>query len=556
MTLPLAGPALLGRFVDDVSAGASTGHLTRIALAYLVVALTAEGLQLLVTWASVHLAWRAGNHLRERLADHALGLDLAWHGEHSPGLLIERIDGDVDALTAFVANAVLHVIGNAILVVGVFSVALFIDWRAGLVIGIASTLALSVMVRMRVRAVPAHDAEREANAGLYGDLEERLGGIEDLRANGAGEYAVYRLQVHSARSWKAARHAAWKGDSAYAVAALTFGCGSVATLGAGIALHRAGVVSLGAVLALFRYSTMIRHPLERLAEQLRELQKALAGAARAARLLATAPAISEPAAADAEPLPAGGLPVDLDGVTLAYDHGRPALRGVDLHLPGGCRLGVIGRTGSGKTTLGRLLLRFWDPTEGTVRLGGVDLRNVALRDLRHRVAVVTQDVQLFRASLRDNLTLFGAVPASEARLLAVLDDVGLGPWVAALPEGLDTELEGTGGLSAGEAQLLAFARAFLADPGLVVLDEASSRLDPATEAKVAAATHRLLEGRTAVVIAHRLATLDEVDEIAVVDAGKIVEHGARADLAADSSSRFARLLAASAALADDPVGVG
>jgi ABC-type multidrug transport system fused ATPase/permease subunit len=202
----------------------------------------------------------------------------------------------------------------------------------------------------------------------------------------------------------------------------------------------------------------------------------------------------------------------------------------------------VGRTGSGKTSLGRLLLRLWDPTGGVVRLGGVDLRDVPAGELRHRVAVVTQDVELLRAPVRDNLTMLGQVVVDDAHLVAALDEVGLGPWFAGLPAGLDTVLDGTNGLSAGEAQLLAFARAFLADPGLVVLDEASSRLDPTTEALVGAATARLLAGRTAVVIAHRLATLDRVDEIAVVEAGALVEHGTREALAARPSSRYARLL--------------
>jgi ABC-type multidrug transport system fused ATPase/permease subunit len=240
-------------------------------------------------------------------------------------------------------------------------------------------------------------------------------------------------------------------------------------------------------------------------------------------------------------LPAGALRVELDDVTLAYGQDRPALRGVTLSLAPGRTIGVVGRTGSGKTTLGRLLLRFWDPTAGVVRLGDVDVRQVSAADLRQRVAVVTQDVELLRASVRENLTLLGAVPADDARIRSVLRELGLGPWLDGLPEGLDTELAGATGLSAGEAQLLAFARAFLIEPGLVVLDEASSRLDPETEIKVAAATERLLAGRTGVVIAHRLSTLDRVDEIAVVEAGRVVEHGPRQRLAADPTSRYALL---------------
>jgi ABC-type multidrug transport system fused ATPase/permease subunit len=276
----------------------------------------------------------------------------------------------------------------------------------------------------------------------------------------------------------------------------------------------------------------------------------MAGARRAAQLLATEPSVGEYATAEVgEPeLPAGPLWLQLERVTFAYDAGRgPVLVDVDLDLAPGRHLGVVGRTGSGKTTVGRLILRLWDvESPGAVRIGGIDVRRLPVDELRRRVAVVTQDVELFRATLRDNLTVFGARAASDARLEEVLDQVGLDRWRRSLPQGLDTAMAGGTSLSAGEAQLLAFARAFLVDPGLVVLDEASSRLDPVTEARIAAATSLLLAGRTAVVIAHRLSTLDEVDEVVVVDDGRIVEHGDRMALAADPASRFAALLQVSA----------
>jgi ATP-binding cassette subfamily B protein len=212
-------------------------------------------------------------------------------------------------------------------------------------------------------------------------------------------------------------------------------------------------------------------------------------------------------------------------------------------------LGLLGRTGSGKTTAGRLLFRFFDPTQGAVRLGGIDLRRVRLADVRHRVGVVTQEVQLFHATVRDNLTFFDSeVP--DDRLVEALRLLELGPWLDSLPAGLDTLLAPNGGgLSAGEAQLLAFVRVFLKDPGLVVLDEASARLDPATEHRVERAIDRLLQGRTAVVIAHRLTTIERADEVLLLDEGRVAEHGSRAALAADPESRLAALLRAGSGLA-------
>jgi ATP-binding cassette subfamily B protein len=207
-------------------------------------------------------------------------------------------------------------------------------------------------------------------------------------------------------------------------------------------------------------------------------------------------------------------------------------------------LGLLGRTGSGKTTITRLLFRLHDPLAGVVRLDGTDVQEAALETLRARIALVTQDVQLFQSTLRDNVTLFDDA-FSDERIRTVFTELGLDEWVRTLPAGLDTELGPQGrGLSAGEAQLVALARVFLKDPGLVVLDEASSRLDPATERLLERAMTSLLDGRTGVVIAHRLATVERADTILILEDGSIAEHGRRAELAADPDSRFARLLRA------------
>jgi ABC-type multidrug transport system fused ATPase/permease subunit len=217
------------------------------------------------------------------------------------------------------------------------------------------------------------------------------------------------------------------------------------------------------------------------------------------------------------------------------------LKDVTFTLAPGTLLGLLGRTGSGKTTLTRLLLRFYDPQSGVIRLGGTNIRDVSLHILRQRIGMVTQEVQLFHASVRDNLTLFDPqIP--DARILEVIEELGLGPWYRTLPTGLDTALApGGSNLSAGEAQLLAFARVFLKDPALVILDEASSRLDPATEQLIGRTTERLVRGRTAILIAHRLATIERVDEILILEDGRVLEHGKREALRDDPTSRFARL---------------
>jgi ABC-type multidrug transport system fused ATPase/permease subunit len=285
---------------------------------------------------------------------------------------------------------------------------------------------------------------------------------------------------------------------------------------------------------------MLRVPVAQLARQARDLQQASGSVGRVRSLVDTPRRIVD---GKGVPLGNGPLSVDVTNVSIEYIPGVPVLRNVSFHLDAGRALGIIGRTGSGKTTLIRLITRLYDANAGSIRVGGVDVRALRLSDLRRRIGVVTQDVQLFRATVRDNLTLFDPAIA-DVDVERSLTELGLGNWLKALPCGLDTEIAtGRHGLSAGEAQVLALARVFLKNPGLVILDEASSRLDPATQNLVEVALDRLLVGRTAIVIAHRLETVRRADDVLVLDDGVIVEYGERSVLARDSGSRYARLQA-------------
>ena len=234
--------------------------------------------------------------------------------------------------------------------------------------------------------------------------------------------------------------------------------------------------------------------------------------------------------------------LSFENVDFSYVEEEPVLQNIHFQLQPGKVIGLLGRTGSGKTTLARLVFRLWDPTAGVIRLDGIDISQSKLRDLRQKVAMVTQDVQLFQATVRENLTFFDRTIPDE-QIQKVIEELELADWYNSLPQGLETRLETGGrGLSAGEAQLLAFTRIFLRDPGLVILDEASSRLDPATEQLIERAVDKLLKNRTAIIIAHRLGTVERADEIMILQDGRTVEHGDRECLAADPDSHFYHLL--------------
>ncbi|MDP1793976.1 MAG: ABC transporter ATP-binding protein [Acidimicrobiales bacterium] len=538
--LPLTSPLLLRRFVDQAAGATPLSDMTLTAFAFLGVAIASQLATIVSTYAGSAWSWRTTNDLREEVATHALGLDYSFHGRHTAGEMIERVDGDIVGLAEFLSQFVTGALGSAMLLIGALVLVSFQDVRLGVAYGAIALFGLVVLLRGQRSIVPLAAAEREAFAQLFGGIEEYLAGAEDIRANGAGHHILGRFHDTAVAQFRAAFRSQRWGALLLGSTSLFFALGTVGLLGLGVVLHDRGAITLGTVVALFQYSQLVRNPIEQIVGQAKHLQDAAASAGRVANLLGEQPTITE--VAQPTPLPARPLGVALRNVTFAYADDPPVLRDVTLVVAAGRTLGLVGRSGSGKTTIGRLVLRLYDTTEGTVEVGGVDVRQARMAELRANVRAVTQEVQLFSATLRDNVTLFDDA-VDDQRVLAVLHDVGLGAWLASLPDGLATVLGPSGvGMSAGEAQLLALSRVFLADPAVIVLDEPSSRLDPATERLVEAATTRLLQGRTAIVIAHRLAALAAVDDIAVIEGGCVVEHGARDVLAADPASAFARLL--------------
>ncbi len=534
-------PLVASHFIDQATSGGSLHDLIFLALLTMGLALAGQGMAVAETYVAENVSWAATNALRADLVAHLLRLDATFHTAHTPGELIERVDGDVATLSRFFSRFVVYVLGNGILMMGVLGLLYHVDWRIGLGLSAFVVLALTAMLRIRAVATPSWAAERQASADFYGFLGEYLAGLEDIRSSGAGAFVLRRC-AEVMRSWLAVRLKA--GMMGYAMMATSEG---VVALGTAVAfalsamLFKAGTLTIGAVYLIFRYTEVLRQPAEQIRNEMQDLQQADASLGRIEALLGTAPRLANgPGVA----LPPGRLAVELDRVSFGYTEDTPVLRDVSVCLEPGRVLGVVGRTGSGKTTLTRLLPRFYDPQVGVVRLGGVDLRTIRLAAVRARIGLVTQEVQLFNASVRDNLTLFDdGVP--DDRLNSVLDTLGLASWLRELPRGLDTPLgPGGAGLSAGQAQVLACARIFLGDPDVVILDEASSRLDPATERLVHTALGRLLDGRTGIIVAHRLATVAYADDILVLEDGQVREHGPRLALAADPTSRFAALLRA------------
>ena len=537
--LQLAAPQVVRYFIDTTQRGESGRVLVLAALLYLAISLGQRAVALVAVYVGENVGWAATNALRADLTRHCLRLDMPFHKAHTPGELIERVDGDASALANFFSQFVIRVLGNALLVVGILLMLFREDWRVGLGLSVYALLVFAALGVLQKVAVGAWAESRRAETEHYSFIEERITGTEDIRANGAEPYVLRRLYELMRDLLVKDRRAMLLSNLTYVSTNFLFVAGYAIGLGLGAFLYTRGDVTIGTAYLVVFYIGMLGAPLENIREQAQDLQRATASVDRVQELFQARPDVQEHSSAT---LPAGALDIELDRVTFGYETDDRVLRDVSFRLEPGQVLGLLGRTGSGKTTLTRLLFRLYDPRDGAIRLGGVRIDALGLNDLRTGVGMVTQDVQLFGASVRDNLTFFNRRLGDE-QLEMALHELGLGEWLRGLPAGLDTRLGAGGyGLSAGEAQLLAFARVLLKNPGLVVLDEASSRLDPASERLLERAVGRLLRDRTGIIIAHRLETVFRADVIMILEDGEVVEYGPRERLAGNPRSRFFALL--------------
>lgn len=537
--LQLVNPQIMRYFIDEAVSGSPLGRLMAAAGVFVAVALVQQFIGVLATYTSGQVGWNATNALRSDLARHALSLDMPFHNSRTPGEMIERIDGDAETLGGFFSTFAVHILGNIIMLVAVLVLLFRENWLAGLAFSTFTIASIVVIIRMRNVSVASWRADREASTETYGFIEERLAGREDIRTSSAQPHIMKGFFDHM-WTWfrvrvKAAALASVVGNTAQ----LVNNAGLAASLFVGAYLFYEDWITIGTVFLIYQYARLLIRPVNGISYQMEGLQQAGASVIRIHDLLTTRREVIDGRGVR---FPDRPLPVRFDSVSFAYSSGESVLRDVTLDLRPGRLLGLLGRTGSGKTTMTRLLFRLYDPDEGRILIGGEDIREARLSDLRNRVGLVPQDVRLFHGTVRDNLTFYDrSVP--DAHLLDVLGEMNLTQWYDSLPDGLDTMLQPDGGgLSAGEAQMLAFARVLLKDPGLVILDEATSRLDPSTEASIKTAIDKLVRGRTVLIIAHHLATIQRCDDIVILENGRLVEAGERRFLASDPTTRFHGLL--------------
>lgn len=480
---------------------------------------------------------RALFDLRVRIFEHIHRLSLEDHNDEKRGALVARVTSDVETLSQFFSWGGLAFLLNGALMLIVAAVMLSYNWLLAVVVFAVSAPLVAVLRRVQARLVAAYDDTRRTNAELLASTSELVTGAETIRAYGAGAVFAERTRRGAHRRARAQVRASFIG-------ALLFPSGEVfgvlavsSVIAVGLGRGPGSGLTAGALVGFIFLTYRFLEPVAELTEVIDQTQTAVAGLRRVLGVLAIP--IGPPPAANPVRLPEGPLDIAFDHVTFRYrprqssgdaPEESPALRGVDLVIPFGTYVAVVGRTGSGKTTLGRLVARFTDPTEGTVTLGGVPLKQIDNEELRRRLVVVPQEPFLFDDTVAANLR-FARPEVSDDELIAVFAELGLTDWYESLSAGLRTEVGQRGAqLSAGERQLVALARAALVNPSILVLDEATSSVDALTEVRLARALELLARGRTTIAIAHRLSTAARADRVLVIEDGIVVEDGAHADL--------------------------
>ena len=475
--------------------------------------------------------------LRTRLFDHFQRLSLSFHERYTSGRVISRLTSDVEAISELFYMGVVSMVTAVVLIGGIALILFLLDPALAAVSLLVFPLALALTVWFRNRAEHAYRATREAIALVIVHFTESLGGIRAVQAfrREPRNQAIFEEvddQYRRANVWSMDLAAVY-GPGVQFLGRLTVG---VVLLYGGSRVVD-GQMTLGVLAAFLLYLRRFFEPMQELSQFYNLFQAAAAALEKLSGVLEEAPAVPETASPVRLEPAAGGL--RFEGVTFAY-RDDPVLHAVDLDVPAGQTVALVGQTGAGKSTIARLVARLYDPTIGRIRLDGVDLRDLSDDDLRRAVVMVTQENYLFSGTVADNLA-FGRPTASRREIEAAADAIGAHDFLASLPDGYDTDVRRRGGrLSAGQRQLVAFARAFLADPAVLILDEATSSLDIPSERQVQRALQTLLADRTALIIAHRLTTVEIADRVLVVDGGRIVEDGSPSELLS-GDGRYAAL---------------
>lgn len=548
----LASPLVVRYAVDAGLVGKSGRAINIAAVMYLVLAVASALLGRSVIWAVSRIGEDFLRSLRARVFRHLINLDLGFFEREKTGRLVARMTSDIDALQELVSQGLVMFVQNALIFVGTLVVMSLLSWQLTICTIIVVPPVIFASLWFRKRSNTAYLEVRDRVGTNLSTLQEGLEGVRVVQAFGREGGFIERFEETNEAQYDANIATVNIATRYFPFVEFIGVVGLAVVVGAGSYFADRNILEVGTVLAFVLYLNNLFEPIQQLSQLYNTVQSAAAALNKLFGLLDTPNSVPEKPGAIDLPL-AGALTVS--GVTFAYGGGPPDTDGVShplgpivlddvsIAVAAGERVALVGPTGAGKSTLAKLMARFYDPIEGDVSFGGVSLKDATRRSLRDRIAVVPQEGFLFAGTVRDNIRV-GSPEASDADVDAAVDALGLREHFESFPEGLDTEVRERGSrLSAGEKQLVSLARAALADPTVLVLDEATSNLDPGTELEVERALEALTQGRTVIVVAHRLSTAQRCDRVAVVADGHLLEIGTHDDLVSRGDA-YAALFAA------------